>query len=369
MKSSFFDFLASHPQAGNKAHLGPITREQVIHALSKDDLDEIDFLTLISDSADDFLEAMAQKARQLTKKHFGNSVFIFTPLYLSNFCVNTCPYCSFSGTCKIDRIHLSLSEVEKAAIRVSGKGIRHVLALTGEAPQKASPEYLIRCVEILKRHFSAVALEVYPLKETIYQQLRDAGADTLTIYQETYNETAYRQYHQQGPKADFRFRLETPDRALTAGLRGVTIGALLGLHDPHKEAYTTARHLKYLQNTYPWAEISVSLPRLRPVVSDFAPPYPVSDKLFVKLLLAFRLFAPTAGITVSTRESRPFRDAVLPLGVTKMSAGVSTSVGGHDEGTGQFEIADPRSVEEVQADLLRLGYQPVMQDWHHQLSQ
>ncbi|MFH0919978.1 MAG: 2-iminoacetate synthase ThiH [Fibrobacterota bacterium] len=369
MKSSFYDYKQRFDPGALKPHLASVTPDKVERALSKSDPGILDFLTLLSDSADAFLEPMAQKARILTKRQFGNSVFIFTPLYLSDYCVNTCPYCSFAGTLNIERTHLSLAEAEKAAARISQSGIRHILILTGEAPERATLGYLIQSTSLLKNHFSSIGLETYPQTEGAYSRLLDAGADSLTIYQEVYAESAYSRYHESGPKADYRFRLEAPDRALSAGMRAATVGALLGLHDIIEETFYTALHLQYLQETYPWAEINVSLPRIRPVVSGFTPPYPVSDKLFVKILLALRIFKSTVGITISTRESGEFRDALLPLGVTKMSAGVSTAVGGHsrEAGVGQFEIADTRSVEEVCADLLRLGVQPVMQDWNHRM--
>jgi 2-iminoacetate synthase len=370
MKTSFYNFKKPFESTDIQGLLASATAKQVERALSKERRDIMDFLTLISPAADNLLEPMAQKARALTRRQFGNSIFIFTPLYLSNFCENTCPYCSFAAHQVINRTHLSLPETEKAAARISDSGIRHILILTGEAPERATLEYLIESVNLLRKYFSSIAVEIYPQSEEAYEKLLAAGADSLTIYQEVYHEAVYAQYHGGGPKEDYRFRLEAPDRALSAGMRSATVGALLGLHDVESEAFFTALHLEYLQDAYPAAEINVSLPRVRPVVSGFDPPFPVTDKTFVKLLLAFRLFKPTAGITVSTRESREFRDALLPLGVTKMSAGVSTAVGGHGRAgsVGQFEIADTRGVKEVCDDLLRLGYQPVMHDWNHRMT-
>ena len=369
MKSSFYDYKKTFALTDVQATLAKATPEDVARALAKENPDIRDFLVLISNAADSFLEPMAHKAQTLTKKHFGNSVFIFTPLYLSDFCENSCPYCSFAAHQVINRTHLALPETEKAAIHISNTGIRHILILTGEAPKKADLDYLMQSLQILKKHFSSIAIEIYPQTEEAYAKLLEAGADSITIYQEVYNESVYGKYHDRGPKENYRFRLEAPDRALSAGYRAATIGPLLGLHDPAEEAFLTALHLQYLQETYPAAEIGVSLPRIRPVVSGFSPPHLVSDKLFVKLLLALRLFKPTVGITISTRESREFRTAILPMGVTKMSAGVSTAVGGkaHTGKVGQFEIADTRSVQEVCDDLLRLGYQPVMHDWNHRM--
>ena len=369
MKTSFFDFKKPFESTDIKGLLASVTVEKVDRALSKECPDIMDFLALISPAADNLLEPMAQKARKLTRKQFGNSIFIFTPLYISDFCDNGCPYCSFAANQLINRTHLALPETEKAASHISENGIRHILILTGEAPEKASLDYLLESVRAIKKYFCAICIEIYPQTEEAYKALYDAGADSITIYQEVYDEAVYRRYHEGGPKGNYRFRLEAPDRALSAGMRSATIGALLGLHDVESEAFFTALHLEYLQDAYPSAEINVSLPRVRPVVSGFDPPFPVTDKTFVKLLLAFRIFCPQAGITVSTRERAEFRDALLPLGVTKMSAGVSTAVGGHGRagGVGQFEIADTRSVKEVCDDLLRQGYQPVMHDWDHRM--
>jgi 2-iminoacetate synthase len=371
MKSSFYDYKKRFESTDIKGFLASVTPEKVERSLSGEDPGIMDFLAFLSPAADNFLEPMAQKAGRLTRRQFGGSVFIFTPLYLSDFCENTCPYCSFAAHQLINRTQLSLPETEKAAARISESGIRQILILTGESPERATPAYLIESVALLKKYFSAIGIEIYPQSEEAYGKLLLAGADSLTIYQEVYDERVYGRYHGGGPKENYRFRIESPDRALSAGMRSATIGALLGLHEIESEAFFTALHLEYLQNVYPSAEINVSLPRVRPVVSGFDPPFPVPDKLFVKLLLSFRIFRPTAGITISTREPREFRDAILPMGVTKMSAGVSTAVGGFDNAgkVGQFEIADTRSVQEVCDDLKRLGYQPVMHDWDHRMTE
>jgi 2-iminoacetate synthase len=368
---SFHEYRKTFPGFDVRAFLARVTRRRAEQALAREgDLTPEEFLALLSEPAQGLLEPMAQKARNLTRRFFGNVVFLFTPMYLSNYCDNRCRYCSFGAQQNIPRRQLTFDEIRLEAQKIAESGIRHVLLLTGESRGHASLEYLRKSVRLLREYFSSIAVEIYPLTEPEYGALVDEGVDGLTIYQEVYDEEVYRTLHAGGPKADYRFRLEAPERALARKMRTVTIGPLLGLNDPLAEAWMTALHLRYLKARYGDAEISVSLPRIRPLVSDFQAGFPVSDRFFVQMLLAFRLFCPSAGITVSTRESGAFRRSILPLGITRMSAGVSTAVGGRSspENTAQFEIADTRNVADVQADLRRLGYQPVMHDWHHRLS-
>jgi 2-iminoacetate synthase len=309
---------------------------------------------------------MARKARVLTRRHFGNVVVIFTPLYISNHCENACPYCSFARQQHIGRRHLSLDDIKAEAALIRESGIRHVLVLTGEARHTATPEYIAGAVRVLRDYFSSIALEVYPMTGDEYAMLVDSGVDGLTLYQETYDEARYHSLHQGGPKDDYRFRLDAPERVCGAGVRSVTVGALLGLHDPWTDVFFAGTHAAWLQRAFPSVEVSVALPRMRPLVAEFRQQTEVSDRAYVQYLLATRLFLPTAGITLSTREPAGLRNACVPLGVTRMSAGVSTAVGGHtrESETPQFEISDRRSVDAVKADLLRLGFQPVMHDWN-----
>jgi len=362
---SFYTIIETFTKHPITDYCESITGPQIESILSKDRLSEIDYYALLSEKATPYLEHMAQKAKMLTQRHFGNVVFIFTPLYVSNYCDNVCAYCSFARQYPVLRRHLSHDEIREEAEHISSQGIRHILILTGESRSKAPPEYLEECIRILSDYFSSISIEVYPLATDEYRKLILQGVDGLTIYQETYNETLYKRLHSGGPKGDYRFRLDTPERACKAGIRAVTVGALLGLHDFRSEAFLSGLHAAYLQKQYPSVEVSVSFPRLRPLQGDFQPDYEITDKQFVQMMTALRLFLPTAGITVSTRESQTFRNAIVPLGVTKMSAGVTTAVGGHskDPSTTQFEIADNRSVEQVRSDLLSLGYQPVMHDW------
>jgi 2-iminoacetate synthase len=343
-----------------------VTADQVAAILARDRLGEHDYLALLSPAAAAFLEPMAGKAADLTRRHFGNVVFVFTPLYISNFCDNTCAYCSFARQHTIVRRHLSIDEIEEEAARIAQSGIRHLLVLTGESRRAASPEYLASAVSVLRKRFSSIAIEVYPLTEAEYAGLIESGIDGLTLYQETYNRERYRTLHAGGPKSDYRFRLDAPERACRAGIRTVTVGALLGIADPVTDVFFAGCHAAWLQSKFPSVEVSIAFPRMRPLVADFLQTAEVTDRMLVQMVLAARLFLPSAGITVSTRESAMLRNNLLPLGVTRMSAGVSTAVGGRlspDE-TPQFEIADTRSVDDLQRDLEARGFQPVMHDWN-----
>ena len=343
-----------------------VTPEKVTAILDRGRIREMEYLALLSDAALPFLEPMAQRAQTLTRCHFGKVIAIFTPLYISNHCDNVCPYCSFGRQQHIDRRHLTLGEIRIEAERISGTGIRHILMLTGESRQKASPAYCEAAVRTLRDYFSSVAIEIYPLSEDEYGGIIECGADGLTIFQETYQKDLYRELHRGGPKANYLFRLDAPERACREGMRSVGVGALLGLHDPVIDMFFAGLHADYLQRTFPSVEVSISFPRLRPLVADFTSSRVVGDRKLVQLIVASRLFLPTAGITLSTRESVKFRNAAAGFGVTRMSAGVSTAVAGHTSvrATPQFEIADRRSVDEMKSDLLRLGFQPVMHDWN-----
>ncbi len=363
---SFTEIIAKYENFDFNSWCEETTEQKVKHILSAKYISELDFLALLSPAAAGCLEEMAVKARELTLKRFGSTVIIFTPLYISNYCCNTCPYCSFAGQHRIKRRHLSIDEIRTEAEAIADLGIRHILLLTGESREKASIEYLEAAVNVLRKKFSSISIEVYPLTEQEYGRVIDAGVDGLTIYQETYNIPSYKELHRRGPKSDYEFRLLAPERGCRKGMRQVTVGALLGLYDWHSEAFFTGLHADYLQKQFPSVEVSVSFPRLRPLAGDFEVQYPVDDRRFVQIMTATRIFLNSAGITLSTRESREFRNAILPLGVTKMSAGTSTAVGGHTENpsTTQFEIADSRGVEQMKRDLQNMGYQAVMHDWN-----
>ncbi len=334
--------------------------------IQKPSLDIFDFYTLLSPVAEPFLEEMAQKAHQLTIRQFGRTILLYTPMYLSNFCTNQCLYCGFNCQNDIVRKQLTFEEVEAEARAIAATGLKHILILTGDARNIATLSYLKECIKILNNYFTSISIEIYALHQEEYSELIAAGVDTLTIYQETYNQQLYQQLHPKGPKADYRFRLEAPERACRAAIRAVNIGALLGLDEWRREAFLTGLHANYLQNQYPDVEVSISLPRLRPHAGDYQPGCLVSDKNLVQIMLAFRLFMPRAGITISTREKAAFRDNIIRLGATKMSAGSSTQVGGHTiarQDPGQFDICDERTVAEMKSYIQRLGYQPVFKDW------
>ena len=345
------------------------TGDDVLRALARRSPTPDDFLALLSPAADAHLEVMAQRAQELTRLHFGRQVLLFTPLYLSNFCSNKCVYCGFSALNHIHRSQLTMDEVRAEGEAIAAMGLKHLLILTGDHRAKAGPDFLLRCMEELRPLFPSVSIEIYAMTEEEYATLGAAGVDGMTMFQETYDETLYATLHPAGPKRDFRFRLDAPERACRAGLRTVNIGALLGLTDWRRDAFLTGLHARYLQRNYPATDVSISLPRMRPHEGEFQPAYTVSDRQLVQVLCAQRIFLPHAGITLSTREAAEFRDRIVGLGVTKISAGVSTAVGGHakdttGEGdTSQFEISDPRSVPDMDAALRALGLQPVYKDW------
>ncbi len=325
------------------------------------------FRCLLSPAAQPYLEPMARRAHSLTVQHFGRVILLYTPLYLSNYCVNRCLYCGFAAQNRIRRDRLTPEEVEVEARLISASGLRHILILTGESRKQSSVEYLGQCVGVLSRYFTSISIEVYPLETAEYAQLVGEGVDGLTIYQETYDREVYASLHPRGPKRDYRFRLEAPERACLAGIRSINIGALLGLSDWRHDAFLTGLHADHFQRHYPDVEISISLPRMCAHEGSYQSPHEVTDREFVQILLAIRLFLPRVGITLSTRERAEFRDHLLPLGVTKMSAGSCTQVGGRahrDAGTGQFEISDQRDVPTMKRDIESRGYKAIYKDWH-----
>jgi len=363
---SFYERYLEYKNFDFETFFDRVSEQDIINTISKDRITELEFLMLLSQKASKYLEPMAQKARKLTIQNFGKVIFLYTPMYLANYCVNQCVYCGFNIANKINRKKLTLEEVEKEAQAISSTGLRHILILTGESRRESPVQYIKQCVEVLKKYFRSISIEVYPLEESEYKELIETGVDGFTIYQEVYNEEVYEKLHIKGPKRNNRYRLDAPERACRASMRSVNIGALLGLDDWRKEAFFTGIHADYLQTRYPDTEISISLPRIRPQCGGFTPPYVVEDRDLVQIMLAQRLFMPRAGITISTRESQSFRDNLIGLGVTKMSAGSSTEVGGHtqeNKSEGQFDINDRRGVEEIKQRIYEKGYQPVFKDW------
>jgi len=342
--------------------------DQELSGIVRDmDLAPEQFLALLSDKSDPYLERMAEVAHAKSLRNFGKAILLYTPLYLSNYCINGCIYCGFNTKNKIERRKLTLDEVDAEARAISATGLRHILILTGESRPQSPVSYIKDCIKILQKYFTSISIEIYPLEEEEYRELIEEGVDGLTLYQEVYDEERYGQVHLFGPKTDYRFRLDAPERACKAMIRNVSIGSLLGLTTWQKEIFWTGLHAKYLQDKYPHTEISVSLPRIRPAEGLFEDVVKVRDKDLVKSILALRMFLPRVGITISTRETAELRENLLPLGITKMSAGSTTLVGGHTldekDAKAQFAISDNRSVQEIRKMLLSKGYQPVLKDW------
>ncbi|AGL00414.1 2-iminoacetate synthase ThiH [Desulfoscipio gibsoniae] len=363
---SFYEEYKKFSDNDFSAFFNELEDQDIRRIIGKSRLTELDYLALLSPRAEKYLEEMAQKAHHLTLQHFGRTILLYTPLYLANYCVNSCVYCGFQVHNKLDRKKLSLTEVEAEAQIIAGTGLKHILILTGESRKHSSVSYIKDCTEVLKKYFTSIGIEVYPLTEQEYADLIQAGVDSLTMFQEAYNEQVYLDMHPAGPKRDYQFRLNAPERACKAGMRSVNLGALLGLHDWRTEAFFTGLHVNYLQNNYPDVEVSISPPRMRPHLGGFNPPVDVSDKNLVQYILAFRLFMPRGGITISTRENPQLREHLIKLGATKMSAGSCTAVGGRTDAaksTGQFDISDERDVATMTRVIYSHGYQPVFKDW------
>ena len=320
-------------------------------------------------SGKDKLEKMAEKAHFLTMQNFGKVIQLYTPLYLSNYCINGCVYCNFCSDKKIPRLKMEQKDIEREAQLISEEGFRHILILTGEDRIKTPMSYIKGAIKVLKKYFRSISIEIYPLEEAEYKELVEEGLDGVTVYQETYNRDVYSKVHPVGPKKDYIFRLNAPERAAKAGVRTINIGALLGLNDFRYDSYISGLHAKYLQDKYPSSEVSVSIPRLRPYGGINYPAEIVTDRNLVQVITALRIFLPRIGITLSTRESRELRDNLLPLGITRMSAGSDTRVGGrineeiNDMNNGQFDISDTRDMVSIKTMLVEKGYQPVHQDW------
>lgn len=353
-----------------------------------------DFATLISPASGGYLEELCQRSRTLTRQRFGNVIRLFAPLYLSNECINNCQYCGFSRDNPILRVTLSIDEMMREARELQAQGFRNILLVAGEHPKFVSDGYLADCVRALRAEVPGISLEVGPMETEQYRPIVQAGADGLVVYQETYDRAVYAEMHTSGPKRDFDWRLETPERAYAAGFRRLGIGALHGLADWRREALSLAAHADYLLRHCWKAQLTISLPRLRPCAGAFEPLTHLGERELVQLVCALRLTFPDVGLVLSTREASKFRDGLIPLGITMISAGSHTEPGGYTgagrekthrtergriidnsgasewtgpEGTtnatGQFDIADDRSPAEVAAVLQRLGYEPVWKDW------
>ena len=347
------------------------TAADVERALSKETCNIEDFKALLSPAAAPYLEQMARKAENETKKHFGNTVYIFTPIYIANYCQNYCIYCGFNCYNNIHRKKLSFEEIEHEMKVIADTGMEEILILTGESRKYSDVEYIGESVKIARKYFKNIGIEIYPVNVDEYRYLHECGVDYVTVFQETYNPVKYETLHLLGHKRVWPYRFDAQERALMAGMRGAGFSALLGLDDFRKDAFATGMHAYLLQRKYPQAEIAFSCPRLRPIINnDRINPKDVHEAQLLQVVTAYRLFMPFASITVSTRECARVRDNLMNIAATKISAGVSTGIGSHsedieekDRGDEQFEISDGRDVKQVYDDLVKIGLQPVMSDY------
>lgn len=334
-----------------------------------------DFKALLSPAAEPFLEQMAQRANVETSRHFGNTVYIFTPLYIANYCENYCVYCGFNCYNHIKRMKLSMEQMEHEMQVIADSGMEEILILTGESRFMSDIPYIGEACKLARKYFRMVGLEIYPVNTEEYRYLHECGADYVTVFQETYDSDKYETLHLMGHKRVWPYRFDAQERALRGGMRGVAFSALLGLADFRKDALASALHVYYLQRKYPHAEMSLSCPRLRPIINnDKINPMDVGEKQLCQVICAYRIFLPYVGITVSSRESAQFRNGIVKIAATKVSAGVSTGIGDHEskytgkesdsaEGDEQFEIDDGRSIHTMYQDMEGEGLQPVLNDY------
>ena len=351
----------------DKYDFNSFTAKDVQNALNKDRIDFYDYAALLSPAALPFLEKMAKKAQLCTRKQFGNTIALFTPIYIANYCENQCVYCGFNCKNKIHRAKLNMEEIEKEYQAIAATGLKEILILTGESRSMSGIEYIGEAVELAKKYFSLIGLEIYPVEVDEYKYLHEKGADFVTVFQETYNTETYKKVHLAGQKSIFPYRINAQERAILGGMRGVGFGALLGLDDFRHDAFCVGVHATLIQRKYPHAEIAVSVPRLRPYNNgEETNPRDVHEKELLQIMCAYRLLMPFASITISTRERSDFRNNAVNICATKISAGVSVGIGGHSEkekGDEQFEISDPRSVDEVVDALHQYGLQPSFNDY------
>lgn len=325
-----------------------------------------DFLNLISPAAENFLEEMATLSQKLTQQRFGKTIQLFAPMYLSNECQNICTYCGFSMDNKIKRKTLSNTEIIVEAMALKDMGVNHILLVSGEANKIVDTPYFLNAIQLLKPFFANISIEVQPLSEEDYRLLHMAGVHSVLVYQETYHEEVYKSYHPKGKKSNFNYRLDTPDRIGNAGIHKIGMGVLLGLEDWRIDSFYNAMHLEYMQRTYWQTKYSVSFPRLRPAEGFVEPNFIMEDKHLLQLICAYRIWNPDLEISISTRENENFRNHIIGLGATTMSAASKTNPGGYavdPQSLEQFEISDERSMEEIKNRIISHGYDPVMKDW------
>lgn len=369
------DIMEKVMSAMNSCDYSKYTAKDVKAALEHETCTIEDFKALLSPAAENFLEQMAQRARLETSKHFGNTVYMFTPLYIANYCENYCVYCGFNCYNNINRMKLNMEQIEREMQIISDSGMEEILILTGESRSQSNVEYIGEACKLARKYFRMVGLEIYPVNVEEYRYLHECGADYVTVFQETYDSDRYSELHLLGHKRIYPYRFDAQERALIGGMRGVAFSALLGVSDFRKDALASALHVYYLQRKYPHAEMSLSCPRLRPIINnDKINPLDVHETQLCQIICAYRIFLPFVGITVSSRESESFRNGIVKIAATKVSAGVSTGIGDHEskynsretdgnEGDEQFEISDARSLDVMYRDIAAEGLQPVLNDY------
>ncbi|MDN5202657.1 2-iminoacetate synthase ThiH [Fulvivirgaceae bacterium BMA10] len=369
---SFKKIFDQHDWDTIKESIYDKTDVDVENALIKDKRDLEDFKALISPAAATYLEDMAQLSHQITKKRFGNTIQMYVPMYLSNECQNICTYCGFSLDNKIRRKTLSDTEILREADAIKAMEYDHILLVTGEANQTVGVDYFIKTLKLIKDRFAHISMEVQPLDQEDYEALIPFGLNTVLVYQETYHKDDYKKHHPKGKKSNFYYRLETPDRLGKAGIHKIGLGTLIGLEDWRTDSFFTALHLNYLEKNYWQTKYSISFPRLRPFSGGLPPKVEMNDKELVQLICAYRIFNEELELSISTRETEKFRNNIIKLGITSMSAGSKTNPGGYaveKESLEQFEISDERSPSEIATMIRQQGYEPVWKDWDKVLSQ
>ena len=368
---SFIELFETYSWDNIKEQIYTTTAEDVRSVLTKKKRNVQDFLTLISPAASPFLEAMAQLTQRLTQQRFGKTIQLYAPLYVSNECNNICTYCGFSFNNKIKRRTLTDAELLQEADILKKMGVEHILLVSGEANHIVGQAYFLNALEVLKPHFANISIEVQPLSAKQYTELQQAGTHAVMVYQETYHKEVYKTYHPKGKKSNFNFRLDTPDRIGQASIHKIGLGVLLGLENWRVDSFFTALHIDYLQKKYWKSKYSVSFPRLRPAQGIIEPNFVMNDRDLLQLICAYRIWNFDLEISISTRESAIFRNNVIGIGATSMSAGSKTNPGGYttdEESLEQFEISDERPMEVFREVIKQKGYDPVMKDWDRSYS-
>lgn len=363
-----YEFIKENTNFDFYKALDEVTEEDVLRAINKRKLDPEDFLALLSDKALNHLEDIAQKAHKLTSQYFGNTVLLYTPIYIANYCINRCAYCGYNHDNDIHRKKLTMDEIENECKAVYDKGYRHIIYLTGESPKDTPIEYIVDAAKIMSKYFSSITIEVYPMDVEDYKKVIAAGVDSLTVYQEVYDEEIYKKVHLGGPKRNYRYRLDAIERGCMAGMRSVNLAPLLGLNEWKIEVYKMMLHGLYLRKKYPEVEVGFSFPRIRPCVGGYNDLFEVTDRDMVQAIVAMRNMFPNCTLNVSTREREGFRDKLIPLGINKISASSDTSIGGHTmdkehSGEVQFDVSDNRDENEIRKSLRAIGYEPIFKDW------